>query len=49
MKSRELKRAEGDARNEAWRALDTPTKLRIIGTRRGASKRQIARLTGAAK
>jgi hypothetical protein len=44
MKSKEQRRQEGEERNQAWRELDTATKINSLRGRRGESKRQLTKL-----
>jgi len=44
MKPKELRRVEGEERNEVWRSLSAEQKLRSLQARRGESKRQIKKL-----
>lgn len=41
---RNKRRQEAEARNKAWSQLSREEQIKILGTRRGESKRQIARI-----
>lgn len=49
MKSKEQRRVEGEERNAEWRELSLQRKIDSLKGRRGASKKQLAKLEGAEK
>jgi hypothetical protein len=44
--AKDVRRDEGVARNAAWQGLTKGEKLASLGGRRGASRRQVGKLTG---